>query len=105
VKALVVAGEESLMSLTWKLASDQAQLVLNKDLLITEEDFYATLRPQHFVAIRTIYGGPSAETMKASLEQSREFVKESMQWLNEKECAILDAEIQLETFKTDWGKS
>ena len=32
VKALVVAGEESLMSLTWQLANDQARLVLNKDL-------------------------------------------------------------------------
>lgn len=105
VKALVVAGEESLMSLTWQLANDQAQIVLNKGLLITEEDFYKTLRPQHFVAIRTIYGGPSTETMKASLEQSKEFTKEAMHWLNDKERRIIDAEIQLATFKTDWGKT
>jgi argininosuccinate lyase len=102
VKALVVAGEDSLMKLTWQLANDQAVQVLNKKLTISEEDFYTTLRPQHFVAIRTIYGGPSAETMKASLERSREFAKEAMQWLNEKELAIIDAGIQLATFKGDW---
>ena len=28
------------MSLTWQLANDQAQLVLNKNLIISEEDFY-----------------------------------------------------------------
>ena len=87
------------------MANDQAQLILNKGLTISEEDFYDSLRPQHFVAIRTIYGGPSAETMKASLEQSKEFAKEAMQWLNEKERAIIDAEIQLETFKANWSEA
>ena len=43
--------------------------------------------------------------MKASLEQSREFAKEAMQWLNEKERAIIDAEIQLATFKTKWSEA
>jgi len=105
VKALVTAGKESLMSLTWQLANDQALLILNKNLKISIEDFNATLRPQHFIGIRTIYGGPSAETMKASLEQSRVFAKDAMQWLNEKERAILDAEIQLEKFKTDWSEA
>ncbi|MER2089750.1 MAG: argininosuccinate lyase [Sporosarcina sp.] len=103
VNALLGAAEDSLLSLTWQLANDQAMLVLNKGLTISEEDFYATLRPKHFIDIRTIYGGPSAETMKTSLEKSKEFAKDAMQWLNEKERAILDAEVQLETFKTNWS--
>lgn len=41
--------------------------------------------------------------MKASLGQSREFAKEAMHWLGEKERAIMDAEILLETFKTNWS--
>ena len=80
-------------------------LVLNKGLIISETDFYNTLKPQHFIEIRKIYGGPSAETMKVSLEQSREFAKDAMQWLNEKERAILDAEHQLETFKKNWSET
>lgn len=43
--------------------------------------------------------------MKDSLERSKEVAKEAMQWLTEKEHAILDAEIQLETFKTDWSEA
>jgi argininosuccinate lyase len=105
VNYLMAASEESLISLTWKLANEQAMLILNKGLKISEEDFYATLRPQHFIAIRTIFGGPSAETMKESLEQSKEFAKEAMEWLNEKERAIIDAEIQLETFKANWSEA
>ncbi len=103
VKALAAAGEDSLSSLTWRLANDQARLILKKDLTISALDFQAALRPQHFVSIRTIYGGPAAETMKASIERSKVVAKEAMQWLNEKERAIIDAEIQLETFKANWS--
>ena len=105
VQALMAAGDNSLTSLTWRLADDQAKLILNKGLVISETDFYNTLKPQHFIEIRKIYGGPSAETMKVSLEKSREFAKDAMQWLNEKERAILDAEHQLETFKKNWSET
>ncbi len=105
VKTLMAAGEESLSSLTWRLANEQAQLVLHKELTISEDDFLAALCPQYFVDVRMIYGGPSAQTMKASLEKSSETAKEAMQWLTEKEHSILNAENQLETFKTSWSKS
>ena len=48
VNALMAASEESLMSLTWKLANEQARLILNKGLVISEEDFYTSLSSATF---------------------------------------------------------
>jgi len=104
VGKLIATGEESLSKLTWQLANEQANIVLNKDLIITEKNFYAALSPQNFINIRTMFGGPAAETVKASLKQTTMELAQSKQWLRNKEQSISDAEMQLEKFKTNWSE-
>jgi argininosuccinate lyase len=103
VKALLASEEESLTKLTWQLANEQAKGILKKDLTISEIDFYAALDPEVFVNVRKVFGGPSPKTMKASLENSKNVARNLMSWLNDKERSILTAELQLETFITNWG--
>ena len=86
------------------MANEQAKQILNKELTISEKDFYAALNPESFVNVRTIYGGPSSETMKVSLENSRNVAKELLSWINDKERLILTSELQLETFITNWSE-
>jgi len=105
VGKLIATGEESLSKLTWQLANEQANIVLNKDLIITEKNFYAALSPQNFVNIRTIFGGPAAATVNVALKQTTVSLAQSKQWLSSKEQSILDAEMQLEKFKKNWSEA
>lgn len=105
VDKLIASGEESLKTLTWKLANEQANKILNKDLIITEQDFYVALSPQNFINVRTTFGGPSANTMKTSLKQTKIMVEQSKRWLNGKEQSITVAEKNLGIFKVKWGEA
>jgi len=102
IKVLLAHGEESLASLTWGLANTQAKLVTGKPLRISEEDFYHTLKPEFFVSVRTLLGGPSPETMRASIERSKEQAHSLFEWIKQKEAAITEAEKQLITFIEEW---
>ncbi|MEG0258676.1 MAG: argininosuccinate lyase [Lysinibacillus sp.] len=102
VKELLAHGEESLVSLSWKLANEQSKLVTGKSLVISEEDFYNALKPEYFVGVRTILGGPAPSTMQASLNRSKELTLHFNEWIELKENAIKDAEKQLATFVEEW---
>lgn len=105
VKELMASGEESLTKLTWKLVNEQANDILKKDLTISEKNFNTALNPENFVNVRTIFGGPSPETMKASIMKSKTVAKELMGWLNDKERSILTAELQLKNCVTNWSEA
>lgn len=104
VKAVVAAGEESLTELIWSLANEQANALLKRDLTITEEQFNTALRPEHFVAVRNIYGGPATKTMKRSIANTEKSVEQSRQWVGDKMTRIADAEAALEKVQEEWGK-
>lgn len=102
VKKLLELGEESMKNLTWEFANEQSLLVTKKSLLISHEEFYNALQPEHFVNVRTLMGGPAPSTMRASLEKSKEHAVEMMAWVELKEDAIHNAEEQLNVFVKDW---
>lgn len=104
VQELLAAEEESLTKLTWQLANQQAKAILNRTLTISIADFYAALDPKHFVNTRKLLGGPAAETMNSSIQKSQRTLEQSRNWLDCKEQSIVDAEMELEKFKVDWGK-
>lgn len=104
IKELLAHGEESLASLTWGLANTQAKLVTGKALVISEENFYNALKPEFFVSIRTLFGGPSPVTMQASLDRAKENAHDFYEWVNQKEASITDAEKQLSTFMEEWNQ-
>ena len=104
IKVLLAHGEESLASLTWGLANTQSKLVTGKELTISEEDFYNALKPEFFVRVRTLLGGPSPVTMQASLDQAKENAHGFYEWVNKKEAMITDAEKQLTSFIEEWNR-
>ena len=92
IKVLLSHGEESLASLTWGLANTQSKLITGKPLKISEEDFYSTLKPETFVGVRTLLGGPAPATMKESLERSKANSHSLKEWVSLKESKIVEAE-------------
>ncbi|MFJ8461212.1 argininosuccinate lyase [Lysinibacillus xylanilyticus] len=104
VKVLLSHSEESLASLTWGLANTQSKLITGKALNISEEDFYNTLKPETFVGVRALPGGPAPETMKASLERSKANAHNLYEWIRLKESRIVEAEQQLTVFIEEWNQ-
>lgn len=104
IKVLLAHGEESLASLTWGLANTQSKLVTGKALVISEEDFYNALKPEFFVGIRTLLGGPAPVTMQASLDRAKENAHGFYEWIKQKESAITNAEKQLSSFIEEWNQ-
>lgn len=104
IKVLLAHGEESLVSLTWGLANTQSKLITGKPLKISEEDFYNTLKPETFVGVRTLPGGPAPETMKAALEKSKVKAKNLYDWIHVKETNIIEAEKQLAVILEGWNQ-
>jgi len=101
---LLSHGEESLASLTWGLANTQSTLITGKPLKISEEDFYNTLKPETFVGVRTLLGGPSPVTMKESLERSKANSHNLNEWVRLKESMIVEAEKQLTVIIEEWNQ-
>ncbi|MEK5230342.1 argininosuccinate lyase [Lysinibacillus sp. FSL K6-0232] len=104
IKVLLAHGEESLASLTWGLANTQSKLITGKELKLSEEDFYKILKPESFVGVRTVLGGPAPATMKATLERSKLNTHHLYEWIRLKENAIIEAEKQLTTFIEEWNQ-
>lgn len=104
IKVLLAHGEESLASLTWGLANTQSKLVTGKTLMISEEDFYNALKPEFFVGIRTLLGGPAPVTMQASLDRAKENALGFSDWIKQKESTIQSAEKQLASFLEEWNQ-
>lgn len=105
VKMLLARNEETLEKLTWELANEQSLLVTKKPLTISQEDFYAALKPEHFVQVRTLMGGPAPVTMRASLKVAEQHAQAMQAWLGSKTNAIQQAEQQLKQFVEEWRKS
>lgn len=101
VRTLGASGE-LLNNLTRDLANEKSIEVTGKPLQISEEDFYNALKPEHFVQVRTTLGGPSPDTMRASLAEADELSEELGNWVREKVENIKVAEEQLEQILKGW---
>ena len=104
VRHLMANNEESLAGLTWQLANEKSIEVTGNPLQINEIAFYQAIQPEYFVNIRTIIGGPSPQTMRASLAQAELESIVLNQWLDEKSAAILQAETNLLAILKEWDQ-
>ena len=102
VRTCIEAGEESLANLTWEVANAQSIEVTGKPLHIAQADFYNALKPEYFIAVRTLLGGPAPDTMRESLKASAAEAKDMGDWLRVKTNAILEAEQKLDDILKDW---
>ncbi|PKC50244.1 hypothetical protein RhiirA1_486964, partial [Rhizophagus irregularis] len=85
VRALLDAKEESLDRLTWELANEKSKEILGKPLTIPKDTFYQALKPEYFIHIRSIYGGPAPDTMRNSLLQANAVTPLLENWIKDKE--------------------
>ena len=104
VYELVATNEDSLANLTWQLANEKSLEVTGKPLQIDENAFYQAIQPEHFVNIRTLKGGPSPTTMRASLVQAKDESVVLEQSLNEKSEAIVQAQPRLIEMLKEWNE-
>ncbi|CAM5212218.1 Argininosuccinate lyase OS=Ureibacillus acetophenoni OX=614649 GN=argH PE=3 SV=1 [Ureibacillus acetophenoni] len=103
VRTLIEGKEESLEKLTYELANEKALKLIGKPLRISKESFYQALKPEHFVAIRSLYGGPSPSTMRKSILQSNAVSPLLENWLIDKENRLKNGEQQLLTYLEGWN--
>ncbi|HWK23105.1 MAG TPA: argininosuccinate lyase [Ureibacillus sp.] len=105
IKSLLSAKKESLESLTWELVNEKSIEVTGQPLKISKEQFYHVLKPEFFVKVRSLEGGPAPETMLKSLIQAEHQTSTLMQWVSEKDTQILNSEKVLHEFLEGWSKT
>jgi len=103
VSYLAQIEDSSLSDLTWEITNEKAIEVTGKTLKISKEDFYNALKPEYFVEVRKILGGPNPDTMLASLKKAEEESDIYENWIHEKINSIKLAEEQLEIFLKGWN--
>ncbi|MDN4494693.1 argininosuccinate lyase [Ureibacillus aquaedulcis] len=102
IKALIAAQKESLENLTWELANEKSLELTGNPLKISKQHFYNALKPEFFVNVRSLTGGPAPETMLNSLLQSEKDAKVLAQWIKEKNDKIYISEKRLYDFLEGW---
>lgn len=102
VRTLMENGEESLSNLTWEIANEKSIEVTGKPLHISQDDFYHALKPEYFVNVRKILGGPAPETMRQSLKIAEKDAATMDEWVRDKVDSILEAEQKLEEILQGW---
>lgn len=102
IKTLLAAKKESLESLTWELANEKSLEITGSPLKITKEQFYRALKPEFFVHVRSLTGGPAPETMLKSLQEAEKSTRELVQWVKGKNKQIDKSEEKLHEFLEGW---
>lgn len=103
VRTLLESNKESLESLTWDLANEKCKEVTGKELTISKKDFYQSLKPEFFVEVRSLRGGPAPKTMRRSLLEAESLSSLLENWIKEKVDNIIAAENQLHHFLESWS--
>ncbi len=104
VRTLLESSKESLESLTWELANTKCKEVTGKGLTISKEDFYQSLKPEFFVEVRSLRGGPAPKAMHRSLLDAESLTPSLEEWIKEKVDTIISSEDRLHEFLEGWDK-
>ncbi|RUL47800.1 argininosuccinate lyase [Lysinibacillus antri] len=102
IRTLINDKKDSLDSLTWELANEISVEITGKSLKISKEEFYKALKPEFFVHIRSLTGGPAPETMKNSLVQAQAISPLLDNWIKEKKDKLATCEEQLQQILKGW---
>ena len=103
VRSLMESGEESLVNLSWEITNEKSLEVTGKPLHISKKDFYNALKPEHFIHVRTLLGGPAPETVRRSLKIAEKDSSTLMEWVQDKKDAITGAERTLDDILKGWS--
>ncbi|MGB7266376.1 MAG: argininosuccinate lyase [Terracidiphilus sp.] len=84
------------------LLRELAPAVLNRSLQTSEEDLRLALDADHFVAIRSIVGGPAPETVRDEIAAMQQQLTADREWLAEKQSRLDAYPRRLQKLKTEW---
>lgn len=104
VRTLMKNKKDSIENLTWELANEKCIDATGRPLKISKEDFYQSLKPTHFVNIRTLPGGPAPLTMRKSLLKAKRETPLLLEWIRNKKDAISQCEQRLQQYLDEWRK-
>jgi hypothetical protein len=77
------------------MLQEAARQEISRDIQMSESEFSNALSAENFVAIRTIYGGPSPIETKSALAEQREAAEKDRQWHSKASRLLSDAETNL----------
>ena len=95
VAVCVKKATESNSTISYSMLQEAARQEISRDIQMSESEFSNALSAENFVAIRTIYGGPSPIETKSALAEQREAAEQDKQWHYEASRLLSDAETNL----------
>jgi argininosuccinate lyase len=90
--------------ITLALVKEAAVSVIGRELALSEEELHRALDPVHFVAIRTLPGGPNPNEVRRMIAQRREHLTSTQAWAAEAAAACQKALLQLDQVMAEWSK-
>lgn len=78
--------------------------VTGHSLEISQESITQALDPQHFVALRTVPGGPAQQAVRAMLDKRDGTIQAHLAWVEEVKGTLTAAEGQLNDLVMQWSK-
>lgn len=102
VKELLKNGERSLQSLTLELLNEQTRNSIGRESVLTEEKLQECLRPEYFVRIRDLEGGPSPTRMDKTIKVRLHEQEIISRWLNDKQNHLRVSAIKVREILTEW---
>lgn len=85
-----------------RVLRELAPSILGKNLQISEEDLIQALDADHFVAIRTIVGGPAPATVRDEIAAMQQQLAADRDWLAEKQSRLDAYPKRLQELKSEW---
>jgi argininosuccinate lyase len=76
--------------------------ILGRNLQTQEEDLRLALDAEHFVAIRSIVGGPAPATVRNEISAMERQLAADRQWVSEKQSRLDEYPKKLEVIKNEW---
>ncbi|MFK7865526.1 MAG: argininosuccinate lyase [Pseudohongiellaceae bacterium] len=97
VALCVKQATEKNSAISFSMLQTAARQELDRDLEMLESEFTNSLSAENFVAVRTIYGGPSPVETKLALAEQKKAEAQGQEWLRNARQLLNDAEDNLQT--------
>ncbi|GIP39293.1 argininosuccinate lyase [Paenibacillus sp. J31TS4] len=100
-----VAEGRAASEITLDLVNEAAQAVIGRKLALSEEQLRLALDPEHFVAIRTLPGGPAPAEIRRTIEKRRASQRSEEEWLAAARSQTASALAELDRTLAGWSEA
>jgi argininosuccinate lyase len=102
VKALIERGNDSLQALTLDLLNENTKKIAGRESKLTPEQLNQCLRPEYFVDVRSLEGGPCPKRMQETIKVRLEEQAVWTNWLEEKKGIQTRAVHEVQRIINEW---